>query len=133
MNLSTIGITLQTDGTLSLNGTTLRNQLETNYDKVMTLFQEETYGFATLMNQELSRMTDSINGTLQIRQNGIQAVVQDIDSRIAAYTLRLEGKETQLQKKFAALEVALADMQSQSSFLASQLDNINYAWSSGRR
>jgi len=99
----------------------------------MTLFQDKTFGIAQVMSGELERMTNNTNGTLKIRQSGLQSVTDDINKRIDVYNKRLEAKEEVLRAKFVSLEMALADMQSQSTFLSNQLANINYAWTAGRR
>lgn len=132
-SLSEIGISLQSDGTLALNSATFRKALETNQQSVMALFQDKTFGVARMMSGELERVTNNTAGTLRVRQNGIQAVMDDMGRRIDVYNKRLEGKEEMLRSKFVSLEIALAGMQSQSTFLSNQLANINYAWTAGRR
>ncbi len=65
------------------------------------------------------------NGIFAAREDGAVDEARRLDQDIAAMQTRLDEKEKALNAKFAALEVALAKMQSQSSSLSNALAGLS--------
>ncbi|MCL8027710.1 flagellar filament capping protein FliD [Nocardioides bruguierae] len=66
------------------------------------------------------KYTGSLTTAIESRQSGISRLQDDVDN----WDTRLELRRTTLQNQFNALETALAQMQSQSSWLSSQLASL---------
>ncbi|MBI5454413.1 MAG: flagellar filament capping protein FliD [Deltaproteobacteria bacterium] len=115
-----IGITSNTDGVFSLDSSKLKTALSTSFDDVVALFEDGTTtdGFGALMYNSASSITDTVDGRIKGRQDGLQDNIKKIedDIRNKEYTLSLY--EDQLRSQFMGLETMLASLKSQSNFLS---------------
>lgn len=68
---------------------------------------------------------DTTGGALDVRINGAAAEIKLLQKGMAAMDERLALKESSLRAQFAAMELALSRSQSQSGFLAGQLNALN--------
>jgi flagellar hook-associated protein 2 len=87
-----------------------------------------TKGLATLADELLARYTDSNTGTIAYQANSLQKQIDDIQNQIDDQEERLAKRQEDLYTQYTALEQALANFQSQSSFLESQLNYLNNYW-----
>jgi len=116
---SASGIEGVKSGKLEFDETEFSNKLDTNLDDIKKLFSS-TDGIFTKMYNNLFKMTSS-TGTLQARINSINNEMADINDLIESMEERLEQKETQYLMKYRAMELALSQLQNQSSQLISLL------------
>jgi flagellar hook-associated protein 2 len=65
------------------------------------------------------------SGTLDARLQGDNSQISDLSNRINSMQSALNDKQAQLQQQFAALEAALSQNQSTSSWLSSQLASLS--------
>lgn len=72
-------------------------------------------GFVDLIND----LTSSTTGTLTKAKDGLGKIVDDLQKQIDAWDDRLVARRLALTKQFTAMEMALAKLKSQSSFLTS--------------
>jgi len=121
----TTGETFQRDvlSMLEVDEGTLRAALESDRDAVESIFVNAAEdGIADLFETYLQDVT-SATGFLQSRAGANGTISSQIDSlndRIEAMERRLEMKEARLRRQFTQMEVALAQYESLSSFLASR-------------
>jgi len=87
-----------------------------------------TYGIAELMDRALYHVTDSVDGTISNKTETIQDQIENIDESIQRLEDRIEQKLARLEQQFIAMETALSTLQSQSSWLSSQLDSAANGW-----
>jgi flagellar capping protein FliD len=87
-----------------------------------------TYGIAELMDRALYHVTDSVDGTISNKTETIQDQIENIDESIQRLEDRIEQKLARLERQFIAMETALSTLQSQSSWLSSQLDSAANGW-----
>ena len=87
-----------------------------------------TYGIAELMDRALYHVTDSVDGTVSNKTETIQDQIENIDESIQRLEDRIEQKLARLEQQFIAMETALSTLQSQSSWLSSQLDSVANGW-----
>ncbi len=121
-SLTEIGITTNSkDGTLSVNSTTLGDKLSSKIDEVAKLFATDSTGIANLMWSYADTVTKSTDGALTIRKSGLQSVVNNIAGNITTLETRLEKIEEDLRKRFTSLESILNGLNSQGTFLSSQI------------
>ena len=83
-------------------------------------------GFGDVLAQNIRGYTEA-GGILAIRTESMQASLRSIDVRRDQLDRRMESYEQRLVRQFAALDQMVAQMQSTSSFLASQLANLPLA------
>lgn len=115
-----IGITSNTDGVFSLDSSKLKTALSTSYDDVVALFEDGTTidGFGALMYNSTSSITDTVDGRIKGRQDGLQDNIKKIESDIRNKEYALSLYEDQLRSQFMGLEAMLASLKSQSNFLS---------------
>ncbi len=68
----------------------------------------------------IDNFIDSIDGVITARQDGIAASIKTIDDKIAREEERIAAFELRLVNEFAALESLIAQLNTQSDFLALQ-------------
>jgi len=112
-------------GKISLDETTLRSALTNNPEEVMQVFTKTStatdaatkYGESGLLNRLISAFT-AYSATFSLANYS-----RDLDTyskQITTLTDKLADKEDAYWRKFTAMETALSQMQSQSSWLAQQ-------------
>jgi flagellar hook-associated protein 2 len=129
-HLSLVGVNIDKYGKLSIDEDKLDGYLQTNFDDVVNLFAAdgsttETMGVSRKLGQALDSMTDSIDGYVVLKQKSLQSQMDKIDRKIEDMEARLERKQEAMISKFAAMETMLSTLQSQQSWLESQIDSLN--------
>jgi flagellar hook-associated protein 2 len=113
--LASIGITTQSDGSLSLNTSTLSAALGTNFSAVSQLFSGSS-GVANALNSDINTALGA-NGsittegqTLTSQENALTTQSNQLSQQMAALT-------TSLTQQYSALNTLLSSLQSTSSYL----------------
>ena len=115
--LSRIGITSSvSDGGLSIDDTKLTTALTDNPTDVKDLFE----GLTSNLIDKLETFTDPYDGLIASRIEGTQGTIDNLEDRMGMLEIRVAQREEQLRAQFQAMESALAQLQSQSAFLAQQ-------------
>ncbi len=116
--LAQLGITTDYEtGQLTIDSSTLNEKLTTSLDKVADLFTDSTAGIAVELYDYIDDVTDSTDGRITIRTEGLQDLVEDISDEISDLESRLTIVEENLRRQFAALESLLTNMSAESTFL----------------
>ncbi|NOZ26193.1 MAG: flagellar filament capping protein FliD [Nitrospirae bacterium] len=123
--LSQIGVSTNRDGTLSLDTSTLSSKLSTSLGDVENLFTDSAAGIAVQIYDYIDNATDSIDGTITIRINGLETLVDDIADDVTELEAKLSRAEERLRRQFAALEALLSGMTAQSTFLSNLTNVLN--------
>jgi len=123
--LSQIGVSTNRDGTLSIDTSTLREKLNSDIDGVKDIFTDSTDGIAVSVYDYTDDVTDSLDGSIHIRVEGLESLVDDITDDITDMEAELERKEEGLRRQFAALESLLASLSTQTSYIT----GITNMWS----
>lgn len=119
-SLAQIGITLDSDGYLELNQTTLANKLAEDSDSVGRLFQgmsSDVGGIADFVYDYLNDVTDPASGILYEKKQMWQQAIDDDVDQIEVYEERIADYEQNLKDKFLYLEQTLLALQNKSSSL----------------
>jgi|Deesub1362A_J573_1020465.scaffolds.fasta_scaffold00087_95 flagellar hook-associated protein 2 len=120
--LSQIGITTDyKTGKLTIDSTTLDEKLSSDLEGVFNIFSDATDGIATEIYDYIDGVTDSISGSITLREEALQTLVSDIDDDIEKLEVRLEKMEEDLRRQFASLEALLSGLTTQGTFLLNQL------------
>jgi flagellar hook-associated protein 2 len=114
--LAEVGISRQTDGSLSLDTTTFESKLSSNLNGVVQLFTDATKGVATSIYNQAYNMV-GVNGLVTSRTAGLDTSIRDIENKIEAFKIRLEIIEKRYTKQFTALNSMISSMNQTSSFL----------------
>ncbi|MEA1899945.1 MAG: flagellar filament capping protein FliD [Thermodesulfobacteriota bacterium] len=129
--LSDFGITLNSEGRLEVDSSTINSALDDDFDDVVEFFTQTTEGsegFAVRMVDTLDAILDSTGGTLDARTDGIQNSIEDIQDQVERIEMRNLAWETRTRAQFNALELLLAGYQNTGNYLSQQIlgmQNLN--------
>ena len=130
-SLSEIGLELDGDSHLTVDGAVLASALAQDPSAVRELFTGDgmTEGFATALVAEIDAFTETdpnnpkLVGLFKGRDQGYQEQIDGIDAQIERLKARLERREELLVLQFAQLEGLLAGFQAQGNTLLSLQQN----------
>ncbi|MEO5377451.1 MAG: flagellar filament capping protein FliD [Magnetococcus sp. DMHC-6] len=125
-------IGLRTDqklGTISFDSTKLDAAISSNFKAISSIFTTTDAtgndGVAHRMADLLSGITDSTDGSVTARQDGLQNRIDSQQERIDKETIRLDAEKERLTLKFATLERLITQMKGSSGSLESTLSSLN--------
>ncbi len=132
--LSQVGINFKTDGTLSLDSTTLNTAISANFNKVAKLFSGTgvstdslgLHGFAYQLNTVLASAT-GIDGVITNRKSSLQTEIRRLQAKADQEQLRLADLQKMYQKQYTALDKTVASLNSMASYLTNQFDAMSNA------
>jgi flagellar hook-associated protein 2 len=87
-----------------------------------------TLGVAELFDRALFSITDSYDGYVGFKQDSLEDKVESLGNDIEEMEARLDRKLESMINRFVAMEMALAAMQSQSQWLAGQINASYSGW-----
>ncbi|RCS30376.1 flagellar hook protein [Rhodanobacter denitrificans] len=120
--LSSIGISLQVDGTLSLDSTKLATALSDGGKQVGDLFGGAN-GFAAKLNAPLTSWVGS-QGVLASRTSSIGQQLSDLANQQTALNSRMDSLTALYQAQFTALDTLMSKLNSTSTYLQQQFDAL---------
>ena len=124
VNLQSIGIEMQDDGTLSVNSNTLNDALQNNFAAVQNLFQSVS-GVGQALQASLTSLTNPTTGALNVDLNGINNQVTDLNSQISNFQLQLQQTQTQLTSEYDTINTTLEQLPETIAEINSQLNALN--------
>jgi len=123
-SLASVGITTNSDGTLSLNSTTLATALSGNFTAVSQLFSSSSSsGIAAQLNSQISAdlatggSVDTTSKTLATQENALTQQSSALNTQMAALT-------ASLTEQYATLNTLLSSLQTTSSYLSQAFANL---------
>ncbi len=122
--LSEIGLTIQKDGTMSVNSGDLNSALQNDFDGVATLFSADAQGFANRLATLADSWLDSTDGLIKTRTDGLEARIDNLENRQISMERNLQSVEARLQARFSALDALVGQLQGTGQFLTSQLAQL---------
>ncbi len=128
-SLSSIGVSFQTDGKLSLDSTKLSAAIQSNSTNVADLFSSAD-GYATRLDT-LSTSFLAYNGTIELRTGAFKDRISSLEDQQATLESRLTRTEARIRARFTTLDVLISGMNTTSNYLTQQLNILN-AQTSGR-
>ncbi|GEN80632.1 flagellar filament capping protein FliD [Actinotalea fermentans] len=123
---SVAGITLKKDGTFTFDEAAFTKAFADDPAKVQTVLA----GVAERVAEVATDVSDKYEGSLTLKIQGQEGLVKDMGTRIEDWDRRLAVRKEGLQRTYAALEVTMSNLTSQSNWLAGQLETLNANWSS---
>lgn len=139
--LSQIGVrTDRQTGKLTVDSEDLSDALSDNFDSVVELFTRNSgvsgldldkYGVAEQFTKKLEEFTHSYigpnsdgNGLIATRVYGLNKAVDDINDQVDAMESRMEQKEDNLKKQYAALESLVSSLTNQGNSMIAMLNKL---------
>jgi flagellar hook-associated protein 2 len=126
-NLSSLGITMNTNGTLSIDNGTLSSALQNNFSDVQNFFQGSALnGFANSMDQQLTNFTSPADGAFTVELQSISTENTSLQTDITNFqTNVITPLKTQLQSEYSAAEIALQQLPAEIKDVDAELGNNN--------
>ncbi len=124
LNLQSIGIEMQNDGTLSVDSTQLNSALQNNFSMVQNLFQA-TSSVGTTIQSSLTSLTNPTTGALNVDMNGISNQVTSLNSQISDFQLQLQQTQTQLTNEYSTINTTLEQLPQTLAQINDQLNALN--------
>ena len=111
-NLSSLGISVNDDGTLTLNGATLTNALQNNFADVQNFFQGTSLnGFANSLDQQLTTYISPADGAFTIDLQSISTEQSGLQTDISNFeTNYITPLKAQLQSEYSQAEILLQQL-----------------------
>ena len=124
VNLQSLGLEMQDDGTLQVNTSALNNALSTDYKDFQNFFQSTSpQGFGTFFGNQMMQLTDVTQGPIALAVTGLQQTNQSLTNDISDFEVRMTSLQQELTQQYSAVNATLEEypmlMQQISSQLAS--------------
>jgi flagellar hook-associated protein 2 len=122
-NLSSLGISVNANGTLTVDSTTLNNVLQTNYSDVQNFFQGSSLnGFANSLDQQLTSFISPADGAFTVDLQSISAQTSGLQTDITNFQANvITPLQAQLQSEFSQAEILLQQLPEQKTQISEEL------------
>jgi flagellar hook-associated protein 2 len=121
VNLASLGVNLNNDGTLSVDDSALSSALSSNYGAVQNFLQNTATGFAQAFSNTVNNLTDPGNGVLGLDANSISQSSQSIGQRISDLQAALLVRQRELTAVYAQVNTTLQQLPLLQAQLSQQL------------
>jgi flagellar hook-associated protein 2 len=109
VNLASIGLNLNNDGTMTVDSAKLSSSLGSNFASVQNLLQSSS-GISSYMTTVLNQLTDPTQGSLSLDQQGMTQSNQDLNTQISDMQNTLLNKDQFLTAQYDQVQVALQEL-----------------------
>ncbi|HSY37727.1 MAG TPA: flagellar filament capping protein FliD [Acidobacteriaceae bacterium] len=126
-NLTSLGITVGSDGTLSVNSTTLNNALQNNFGDVQNFFQGTAQnGFAGVLDTQLTSFTNAADGAFTVDLQSIKTEITGLQTNITNFEANVIAPlQTKMQSDFSQAEILLQQLPQQIRQINTELGQNN--------
>jgi len=118
--LSAMGISITTDGLLTVDSDKLNNAISTSFSDV----QKTLGAFGQVFSDKIDSMIGA-NGLIANRVDGLNRSIKMNQSDQEAMQRRIDAIQARYQAQFTALDTLMASMQTTGSYLTQQLASLN--------
>jgi flagellar hook-associated protein 2 len=125
VNLQSMGIEMQDDGTLQINSSALSSALSSNYSDVQSFFQSTSpAGWGQTVSTQLQQMTDPTIGLISADISGLNQTNQSLTNEISDFEVRMTATQQQLTTQYDNLNTLLEEYPMQMQQVAAQLGSL---------
>lgn len=121
-SLAMIGVKIDKDGVMSLDGSQLNTALSASLQSVSDVFSSSD-GVATRLYTKLDNYLQS-GGPLDSQQTSLKKQLSTLKVRRDDVQIRLDNLQKTLQKQFTAMDVTVGKFKSTGSFLSNWINNL---------
>jgi flagellar hook-associated protein 2 len=123
--LGSLGISMNNDGTLSVDSTTLDNAVQNNTSAVQQFFEGTTLnGFSATLSNQLQSLTDSSDGAFTVEISNLQSNYNDLQDNITNFQDNyLTPLKASLTAEYDAAEIALQELSTTTQEVNAELGN----------
>ena len=123
--LGSLGISMNNDGTLSVDSTTLGNAIQNNFPEVQQFFEGTSLnGFASSLSNQLQSLTNSSNGAFTVELSTMQSNYTNLQDDVTNFqTNTIAPLQTHLTAEYDAAEIALQELNTTTQEVNAELGN----------
>jgi flagellar hook-associated protein 2 len=120
--LADLGITMNNDGTLSVDSATLNNAIQNNFSAVQNFMQgASSNGFASFLNTQLSNLTAPVTGAFTVDLQSISSENSDLQTQINNFQTYLNTQQTLLTAEYNQADITLQQLPEEESQINAEL------------
>ncbi|MFY9643828.1 MAG: flagellar filament capping protein FliD [Terriglobales bacterium] len=120
--LADLGITMNNDGTLTLNTTTLNNAVQNNFSAVQNFMQgTASNGFASTLNNQLTTLTDPVSGAFTVDLQSISNENTNLQDQINTFKTYLNTQQTLLTAEYDQADITLQEIPQEEAQINAEL------------
>jgi|HubBroStandDraft_5_1064220.scaffolds.fasta_scaffold07309_2 flagellar hook-associated protein 2 len=122
-NLSSLGISVGNDGTLTVDSSTLQSTLQNNFSDVQNFFQGPALnGFANSLDQQLTSFISPGDGAFTVDLQSMNSEYNDLQTDITNFqTNYIQPLQTQLQNDYSQAEILLQQLPTEMKQISEEL------------
>lgn len=124
VNLASMGIKMNNDGTLAVDSGALSSALASNFSAVQNLLQNASTGFMQNFSSVIAGMTSAGTGVLSLDSQSITNTSQSLGQQITDLQAALAIQETNFTKIYAQVNATLQELPLLQSQISQQLSSI---------
>jgi flagellar hook-associated protein 2 len=125
VNLQSMGIEMQNDGTLQIDSSTLSGALSSDYSDVQSFFQSTSpKGWGQIANTEMTQLTDPTLGPVAADINGLTQTNDDLTNQISNFQANMADVQQSLTTQYDNLDSLLLEYPLQMQEAAAQLASL---------
>lgn len=121
--LAGIGVSIQKDGTMQLDGGDLSDALDSDFAGVAELFSDDSQGFAVRLEGLMDTYLKA-DGTIEAREDGLNDRIKLLDTRQAQLEERLTRVERRLRSQFSGMDALVSQLRASGDYLTNQLSRL---------
>ena len=126
VNLESLGIEMQNDGTLTVNDTTLNDVLGNHFTDFQNFFQGlSPTGFAYNFSTDLIGLTDSTNGPVNVDLKNIKSTQDMLTQSIQDFEDRMALRQQLLINQYSQIDALLRTFPTTMSQIEAELGTVN--------
>jgi len=121
-SLATLGITMNNDGTLTLDSATLDSAVQNNFAAVQAFMQgTSSNGFVSFLNNLMTSLTDPTSGAFTVDLQSISSENTDLQNQINNFQPYLQNEQTILTNEFNQADIALQELPTEEAQINAEL------------
>jgi flagellar hook-associated protein 2 len=120
--LADLGITMNNDGTLTLDSGQLDNAIQNNFGAVQSFMQgTSSNGFVSFLNNQMNALTDASGGAFTVDLQSISNENQDLQNQINNFQTYLAQQETILTNEFNQANLLMQELPTKEAQINAEL------------
>ncbi|HTA58805.1 MAG TPA: flagellar filament capping protein FliD [Candidatus Baltobacteraceae bacterium] len=124
VNLASIGVNFNNDGTLSVDSGKLTSALSSNFSAVQNLLQNSTNGFAQNLSTVLTNINGAGTGILSLDAQSVTSTSQSLTKQISDLQAALLVQQANLTTVYAQVNTTLQEVPLLESQITQQLASV---------
>ena len=125
-SLGSLGIELDRQGKMTLNGETFDGLSSTQISSAFTFLGSETSGFGALVSK-LDGITDPVTGLAKLQTQRYDATDLRLSNEIANVSERISNMQKSLSARLQAADALLGTLESQQNLVDASIQSLNFS------